>query len=330
MVNVAILGAGRIAEVHARGVALAGGQLAGVYDIRKDAATKLASRFSTRVFESVEEILSDRSIEVVAIATSTDTHADYIVAAAKAGKAIFCEKPIDLSVARAEQCREQIEGTNAFIQIGFNRRFDSTFARVAAAVREEKIGRLENLTIISRDPAPASIDYLKVSGGLFKDMAIHDFDMARFILPEEPVEVFAVGSVLVSKEIGSIADIDSATVVLKTRSGIQCQILNSRRAVYGYDQRIEAFGSEGALLADNPRIDETRSYTRDATDSRARLPDFFLERYTASYNLEWEAFFKCLSSNTPPKVTFADGLRALKIAEAANKSLGSGRTIPIT
>jgi myo-inositol 2-dehydrogenase / D-chiro-inositol 1-dehydrogenase len=329
MAKVAILGAGRIAEVHARGALLAGAQLAGIYDIRKDAAARLAARFSTQVLGSVDEALRDRSVDVIAIATSTDTHADYIVRAAQAGKAIFCEKPIDLSVARVEQCRKDIEGTNAFIQIGFNRRFDPTFVKVASTVKQGKIGRLESLTIISRDPAPASIEYLKVSGGLFKDMAIHDFDMARFILPEEPVEVFATGSVLVSREIGAIDDIDSSTVVLRTRSGILCQIMNSRRAVFGFDQRMEAFGSEGVIFADNPRLEHTRLSTKDATDSKAKLPDFFLERYTESYNLEWQGLLQSLASQRAPIATFDDGVQALKIAEAANRSLKSRAIVPI-
>jgi myo-inositol 2-dehydrogenase/D-chiro-inositol 1-dehydrogenase len=329
MARVAILGAGRIAEVHARGVVLAGAELAGVFDIREDASQKLASRFSTRVFRSIEEALNDRTIDVVAIATSTDTHADYIVAAAKAGKAIFCEKPIDLSVARVEDCRKQIEGIGAFIQIGFNRRFDPTFLKVAATVHEGRIGRLENLTIISRDPAPASIEYYKVSGGIFKDMTIHDFDMARFIMPEEPVEVFAAGSVLVREEIGAIGDIDTATVVLKTASGIHCQIVNSRHCPFGFDQRIEAFGPLGAVHADNPRIDEVRFFARDYTDSRSRLPDFFLERYTESYNREWLSFFERLASAREPEVGFDDGLQALRIAEAANESLSSGAIVRI-
>lgn len=329
MARVAILGAGRIAEVHARGIRLAGAELAGIFDIREEAAAGLATRFSTKTYRSIETVLGDADVDAVAIATSTDTHADLIVASAKAGKAIFCEKPIDLSVTRVEQCRKQIEGTGVFIQIGFNRRFDPTFLKVAATVREGKIGRLENLMIVSRDPAPASIEYYKVSGGIFKDMTIHDFDMARFILPEEPVEVFATGSVLVREEIGAIGDIDTATVVLKTNSGIQCQIINSRHCVFGFDQRIEAFGPLGAVHADNPRIDDVRLFGHDYTDSRSRLPDFFLERYTESYNSEWRAFFECLAAGRQPPVTFEDGLMALKIAEAANESLKSGAKVRV-
>lgn len=327
--KVAILGAGRIAEVHMRGVLQAGGEIAGVFDIRREASLALASRFSTRPISSAEEAFSGDDIDVVAIATPTDTHADYIVAAANAGKAIFCEKPIDLSVARAERCRQQIDGLATFIQIGFNRRFDPTFSKLASAVREGRIGSLENLTIISRDPAPASIEYLRVSGGIFKDMAIHDFDMARFILPEEPVEIFASGSVLVQEEIGGIGDVDTASAFLRTESGIQCQIINSRRCAYGYDQRIEAFGSLGAVHAENPRIDEVRMFTSDITDSRSRLPDFFLERYTESYDREWKSLFECLTSGRQPAVTFEDGLKALKIAEAANESLKAGTRVRI-
>jgi len=329
LTGVAIMGAGRIAQVHARGVRLAGQRLEGIFDLRKDAAERLAAEFGTRSFESAEEALSSALVEVVCIATSTDTHADYIVAAAKAGKAIFCEKPIDLSVSRAVDCQRRIQTTGCFLQLGFNRRFDPTFSKVANAVRTGKIGRIENLTITSRDPAPASIEYYKVSGGIFKDMTIHDFDMARYILPEEPKEVFAIGSVLVSKEIGAIGDVDSTTVLLRTPSGIQCQIINSRHCVYGFDQRIEAFGSEGAIIAENPRLDEVRLYTKEATAAGSRLPDFFLERYTDSYNREWKDLFGRLAGGRPPAVTFDDGLKALQIAEAANESLESGTIVQI-
>jgi myo-inositol 2-dehydrogenase/D-chiro-inositol 1-dehydrogenase len=329
MANVAILGAGRIAQVHARGVLLAGQRLGGIFDLRKDAAERLAAEFGTKTFGSAEEALSSSEIDVVCIATSTDTHADYIVASAKAGKAIFCEKPIDLSVSRALDCQRQIRPIDGFVQLGFNRRFDRTFSKVAETVRAGGIGKLENLTITSRDPAPASIEYLKVSGGLFKDMTIHDFDIARFILPEEPFEVFATGSILVSNRIGAIGDIDSATVILRTASGIQCQIINSRRCIYGFDQRIEAFGSEGAVFAENPRLDEIRLYNKTTTAAGSRLPDFFLERYTDSYNLEWRDLFKRLSEGKKPSVTFNDGLRALQIAEAANQSLKSGAMVRI-
>lgn len=327
MARLAIFGAGRIAEVHARGALLAGAEVAGIFDIREEAAAMLAQRFSTKVIASAEAALQDPSIDIIAVATSTDTHADYIVSCAKAGKAIFCEKPIDLSVARAEACQREIAGLNAFIQIGFNRRFDPSFAKIATAVREETIGRIENLTIISRDPAPASIEYFKVSGGLFKDMAIHDFDMARYILPEEPVAVFATGSVLVSEEIGAIGDVDSTTVVMRTASGIQCQILNSRHCAYGYDQRVEAFGSEGAIHANNPHIDHTTTFSANVTDCRPRLPDFFLERYTESYNLQWRAILEALSTNGQPQVSFDDGLKALQLAEAANESMKTGALV---
>jgi myo-inositol 2-dehydrogenase/D-chiro-inositol 1-dehydrogenase len=327
--RVAILGAGRIADVHAKGAVLAGADLAGIYDIRSEVAEKLAARYSTKAFGSAAQIFEDRSIDAVAIATSTDTHADYIVSAAHAGKAILCEKPIDLSVARVEECQKKIEGTAAFIQIGFNRRFDPTFAKVAGAVRDGQIGRVENPTLISRDPAPAPIEYYKVSGGIFKDMTIHDFDMARFILPEEPTHVFAIGSVLLREELGAIGDFDTITVVLTTASGIQCQIINSRHCPFGFDQRIEAFGARGVIQADNLRVDEVRVYGDDFTDRRSRLPDFFLQRYAESYNREWQGFLECVKQGRPPLVSFNDGLIALKIAEAAKESVRSGSCVLI-
>lgn len=329
MTRVALLGAGRIAEVHARGIKLAGAELAGVFDIRLDFANRVASQFSAAVYPSLEAALNDRSVDAVAIATSTDTHADLIVAAARAGKAVFCEKPIDLSVARAEDCKRKISDINPFIQLGFNQRFDPTFRKVAETVRDGGVGKLRNLTIISRDPAPAPIEYFKVSGGIFKDMTIHNFDMARFVLPEEPVSIYATGSVLIDKRIGEIGDVDTTTIVMKTASGVLCQIMNSRHCSYGFDQRMEAFGSEGAVRAENPRVDEIRLYTSQMTDSHSRLPDFFLERYTESYNREWISFFKHLSEGAPPAVGFEDGMKALKIAEAANRSLASGSMVEI-
>lgn len=329
MARVAILGAGKIAEVHARGVLLAGAELAGVFDIREEASRKLAARFSTRTFQSADDVFHSPDINVVAIATSTETHADYIVAAAKAGKAIFCEKPIDLSVARAEECLDQIAGTNVFIQVGFNRRFDPSIKNLADAVHRGEIGNVEHLTIITRDATPAPMDYYKTSGGLFKDMTIHDFDISRFILREEPEVVFALGSVKSNEQFRSINDIDTATVLLTTPSGAQCQIMNSRRCVYGFDLRIEVFGSDGAVHAENLRPHSTALYDKRSTESRPPLSPSYLERFMKSYEGEWQSFFERMLSNGMPRASFDDGLKALKIAEAANESLISGQPVPI-
>ena len=325
--RVALLGAGRIAEVHARGIREAGAELAGVFDLRPEAAEKIATRFGGAVYTTAENAINDGAVEVVAIATPTDTHVDYIVQAVSAGKLVFCEKPIDLSVARALECLEKIGEAADRIQIGFNRRFDRTFRHLKERLVEGAVGKLENLTIISRDPAPAPLSYLKTSGGIFKDMTIHDFDMARFILGEEPVEVFGAGSVLVDPEIGAIGDHDSTTVFMRTASGVQCQIVNSRRCGYGYDQRIEAFGALGSLIAENPRVDELQISVGESSGCRSRLPTFFLDRYMPSYERQWVSFFDNVGKGKQAEVSFWDGLRALELAEAANTSIRNGAIV---
>lgn len=329
MSKIAILGAGRIAEVHARAIREAGAEIASIYDIRDDAATALADRFGTRAARSAEAAITAPDVDGVIVATSTDTHVDFILAAARAGKAVMCEKPVDLSVERAEMCRKGLKGLGAPVQIGFNRRFDPTHAAVAAAVRDGAIGRIENLLIVSRDPGPPPADYIARSGGLFKDMTIHDFDMARFILGEEPTEISASGSVLVDDAIGAAGDIDSASVQMRTASGALCQIVNSRRAVYGYDQRVEAFGSAGMVSSDNPRATAMLRSDADVTEARAPLMTFFLDRYAESYRLEILSFLQIIARGAAPAVTFEDGYRALVIAEAAGQALRDGRTVKI-
>lgn len=329
MTRIAILGAGRIAEVHARAIREAGAEIASIYDIRADAAATLAGRFGASTAASAEAAITAPDVDGVIVATSTDTHVDFILASARAGKAVMCEKPVDLSVERAETCREGLKGLGAPVQIGFNRRFDPTHAAVAASVRDGSIGKIENLLIVSRDPAPPPADYIARSGGLFKDMMIHDFDMARFILGEEPTEISASGSVLVDDAIGAAGDIDSASVQMRTASGALCQILNSRRAVYGYDQRIEAFGSAGMVSSDNPRASAILRSDAAVTEAREPLMNFFLDRYAESYRLEILSFLDIITRGAAPAVSFEDGFRALVIAEAAGQALKEGRTVKI-
>ncbi len=329
MTKIAILGAGRIAEVHARAIRESGAEIASIYDLRNDAATALAARFDTHAAKSADAAITASDVGGVIIATSTDTHVDFILAAARAGKAVMCEKPVDLSVERAETCRKGLKGLSAPVQIGFNRRFDPTHAAVATAVRDGAIGRIENLLIISRDPTPPPADYIARSGGLFKDMTVHDFDMARFILGEEPTEISAIGSVLVHDAIGKAGDIDSACVQMRTASGALCQIVNSRRAVYGYDQRMEAFGSAGMLSSDNPRAVATLRSDAAVTEARAPLMTFFLDRYAESYRLEILSFLETTTRGSAPAVTFEDGYRALVIAEAAGQALRERGTVKI-
>src|SRR4051812_42555363 len=250
MLEIALIGAGRIGQIHARNIARhPGAHLRWISDVNRDAARALAKELGAEATGDAGHAIKDPAVKAVAICSSTDTHAEMIEIAAKAGKAIFCEKPIDLSLERVDRCLETVRKAGVTMMIGFNRRFDASFAAVHEGIRSGKIGKLETLIITSRDPGPPPIGYIKVSGGLFRDMMIHDFDMATWLLGEVPTEVYATASNLVDPEIGKAGDIDTAMVVLKTKSGCIAQISNSRRAVYGYDQRIEAFGSKGMLQA---------------------------------------------------------------------------------
>jgi myo-inositol 2-dehydrogenase/D-chiro-inositol 1-dehydrogenase len=262
----------------------------------------------------------------VVICTPTDTHADLIERFSKAGKAIFCEKPIDLDVRRVEECLEVVEKTGAALMVGFNRRFDPHFMAVKKAIDDGAIGKVEMVTITSRDPGAPPVDYIKRSGGIFRDMTIHDFDMARFLLGEEPVSVSAHASVLVDKTIGEAGDYDSVSVILETASGRQALISNSRRATYGYDQRIEVHGSKGMVAAENQRpvsieVANEKGYTRPP------LHDFFMTRYTEAYANEIAAFIAALSKGQKAAPSGADGLAALKLADAALTSAREGRTV---
>jgi myo-inositol 2-dehydrogenase/D-chiro-inositol 1-dehydrogenase len=254
MISFCQFGAGRIGAIHAANIAShPDARLHIVVDTDPARAERLAGRYGAAgaAVGSQAEALGDPTADAVVIASSTDTHADLVEAAARAGKAVFCEKPLDLDRRRAEACVAVARKCGVPLMVGFNRRFDPNFALLERQIRDGRIGRLELLTITSRDPAPPPIEYVRRSGGLFRDMMIHDFDMARWLLNEEPVEVFATASVLVDPAIGEAGDVDTAVVTLRTQSGALCQISNSRRAIYGYDQRIEALGSKGALRAEN-------------------------------------------------------------------------------
>jgi len=262
----------------------------------------------------------------VAIASSTDTHADLIEAAARADKAVFCEKPIDLDSARAKACLEVVAACGTPLAIGVNRRYDPNFLALRQALREGRIGKVEMVSITSHDPAPPPVEYVTRSGGLFRDCSIHDLDMACWLLDEDPVEVFATGSCLVDPEIGKAGDIDTAITILKTGSGMLCQISNSRRATYGYDQRIEVLGSGGMLRAGNPR--PTTLEQADASGFRRdSLMPFFMERYAEAYRLELDAFIVAVEKGEAPAPTGEDGLRALVLADAAARSLDSGQPV---
>jgi len=325
-INVALLGAGRIGKVHARAVsATEGATLVAVADAFAEAAESLARAYGARV-GTIDEIASAEDIDAVVICTPTDTHADLIEQFARAGKAVFCEKPIDLSLERVKACLKTVADLGATLMIGFNRRFDPHFRAVREAIDAGRIGEVEMVQITSRDPGAPPPSYIKSSGGIFRDMTIHDFDMARYLLGEEVTTVYATGSVLVDPEIGKLGDYDSATVVLTTGSGKQCSISNSRRATYGYDQRIEVHGSKGAVAAENLRPVSIELATQDGY-TRPPLHDFFMTRYMDAYAAEISAFVRATETGQAPSPSGDDGLKALALAEAALKSVAERRAV---
>ena len=328
MINFCQFGAGRIGAIHAGTIAShADARLRIILDLDRAAAERLARRYGATV-GSEAEALADPGINAVVIASSTDTHADLVEAAARAGKAVFCEKPLDLDRRRAEACVAVAGECGVPLMVGFNRRFDPNFARLERQIRDGRIGRLELLTITSHDPAPPPIEYVRRSGGLLRDMTIHDFDLARWLLAEEPVEALAAASVLVDPAIGEAGDFDTAVVILRTQSGVLCQISNSRRAVYGYDQRIEALGSDGALRAENV-VESTVSFAGAGGIVSDKPLHFFLERYAEAYRRELDHFIGAIVSGTPPLVGGSDGVKALALADAAHESLRTGRAVRI-
>jgi myo-inositol 2-dehydrogenase / D-chiro-inositol 1-dehydrogenase len=326
--RIGLLGAGRIGKVHAGAVAsTAGAELVAVADALPAAAKAVADPAGARV-STIDDIIAADDIDAVLITTPTDMHSDLIERAAKAGKKIFCEKPIDLDVARVRKCLKVVERTSALLMVGFNRRFDPHFGELKRHIDAGAVGSVEMVQIVSRDPGPPPADYIKRSGGLFRDMTIHDFDMARFMLGEEPITVSATGAVLVDPKIGKLGDIDSAAVVLQTASGRIAMISNSRRATYGYDQRVEVHGSKGLASAENPvpamvTTANAKGYTSEP------LHTFFMTRYTEAYAAEIAAFVAAAKGTGPVSPDGNDGLRALLLADAAVRSAASGRVIRV-
>ena len=318
MTAVAVIGAGRIGKIHAVNAALHPSlELRYVVDAIAPAAEQLAESTGART-ATVDQLLSDPEIAGVVIASPTDTHLDLSLAFIQAGKAVFCEKPIDLDLSKARSAESVLGGGDARFFVGFNRRFDPGFRRLHDRLESGEMGSLETLHIISHDPAPPPVGYVRVSGGLFRDMTIHDFDMARWLLGEEPTEVYAAGACLIDASIGEAGDIDTAKTILKTESGKICVISNSRRSGYGYDQRIEAFCSNGLLRAGNVHLSTVESWDdKGAHDDT--LQNFFLDRYEAAYRAEM-AHFAELIDGAAPYCGYKDGIAALELAEAAAQS----------
>lgn len=327
-VRFGILGAGRIGKVHARAVAATtGAALVAVSDPMEAAAKEVARDYGCAI-RSIDEIAAAGDIDAVVICTPTDTHADLIEKFVRAGKHVFCEKPVDLDVARVKAALATVKAEGGTLMVGFNRRFDPDFMALKSAIDAGRVGEVEMITITSRDPGAPPAEYIKVSGGIFRDMTIHDFDVARWLLGEEVETVYAAASVLTDPKIGELGDYDSATVVLRTASGKQCTISNSRRASYGYDQRIEVLGSKGLVSARNTH-EANIELADGAGFSRPPLLNFFMTRYTAAYANEIAAFCKAVADGTPTPTTGEDGLKALELAEAALTSARTGAVVKV-
>ena len=326
--KVGLLGAGRIGQVHA--VSIAGhpdSTLAAISDVHVPAAEALAMKYGADV-RSSDEIIADDSIDAVLIATSTDTHSDLIEAATAAGKAVLCEKPVDLSLERARACLAAAEKNGKPVMIGFNRRFDPSFAALKSAFDAGEIGKGELLAVTSFDPGPPPMAYVKVSGGIFRDMMIHDFDICQWLMGGTPATVTAKASSLVDPEIGKAGDFDTAVVTLTYADGRIATIRNSRRAAFGYDQRIEYLGSEGMLEARNMLENQVVKSTA-AGVTGAKPMHFFLERYMPAYAAEWDAFVKAVAGGARMPVTLEEGVAALAVAEAATESARTGKTVTL-
>ncbi|BCW84039.1 inositol 2-dehydrogenase [Paenarthrobacter ureafaciens] len=327
--KVALFGSGRIGQVHARNIAAHPDlELAWIADPFIEGATKLAAGTGAVAVETADEVFANADLDAVIIGSPTNTHVELISRAMSQGVAALCEKPIDLDIDRVLACRDAIRGNNTPLMLGFNRRFDPNFAAIQARVSAGEIGRLEQLTIISRDPAPAPANYIATSGGIFRDMSIHDLDMARFFVPDV-IEVSASGANVFCDYIEEAGDFDSVVISLRGRNGELITITNSRHSAYGYDQRLEAFGSEGMLNAGNVSPTTVRKYGAAGTEEADAYLPFFLERYVDAYRNELDAFAKAIRTGTACSPGFDDGVQALVLANAAEESARSGRTVKI-
>lgn len=329
MVGIAVLGAGRIGKIHAANVAASKfATLVVVADPFADAAASLADELGAQAMTDCEAAIDRADVDAIVIGTPTHTHINLMLRAVRQGKAVLCEKPIDLDMAKSLAAVAEVERLNGRVMLAFNRRFESTFAQMRAAIDAGDIGEVRQVIISSRDPGLAPEDYIQHSGGIFRDMTIHDLDIGRWLLGEEPVELTAIASRLIDPALmEKYDDYDTAMVQMQTASGKQCHINNCRQAVYGYDQRIEVFGSAGMLQMDNLRPTTIRRWSQDATDAREPLLNFFLERYQQAYKSELDAYIDALVHKKPMPITVQDGLKALQLADAAVESVKTGRAV---
>ncbi len=331
MLRFGIIGTGRIGDMHARLVALQpDASVTWCFDVFEDSAKATAAAVGARPTSNLDALLGAEDVDAVLIASPTNTHVEMILRSAEAGKPILCEKPIDVDVNKVEECKEKLKAFDVPLQLGFNRRFDPSHAGVQQAVARGEVGDLELLVITSRDPGPPPPrPILEACGGLFRDTTIHDMDMARFVMGEDPVEVFAMAANRVDPIFAELNDVDTAMIVMRGASGALCHINNSRRTNYGYDQRVEAFGAEGMVRSNNHRPSEVSRYGAGGTATRDELLYFFIERYRAAYEAEIRDFIDQITAGKPPNVTFEDGRRALLLSEAALKSYQTNKPVEV-
>ncbi|MCE2401609.1 inositol 2-dehydrogenase [Candidatus Poribacteria bacterium] len=328
-IGVGVIGTGRIGKLHIQHLSqnIPDAELIAICSLDTETAQTLTEQFNIpQITSDYPTLLSNSQIDAVIVASSTDTHVEICQAAAEAGKHIFCEKPIALDLKQIDETLTIVEKAEVKFQVGFNRRFDTNFMRVREAVTSGEIGEPHILRITSRDPAPPPIEYVKLSGGIFLDMTIHDFDMARYLIDDEVVEVYAVGDVRVDPKIGEAGDIDTAVITLRFQNGVLATIDNSREAIYGYDQRVEVFGSKGMVVAGNP-LTNTVTFSGSEGSSAASPLYFFVERYKEAYLSELHAFIRCIKENTQPPVTGIDGRAPIVMGYAALKSLRGNRPV---
>lgn len=331
MLQFGIIGTGRIGDMHARLVAAQpDATVTWCFDVFEDSARRTADAVGGRATTDLDALLGASDVDAVLIASPTNTHVEMILRSAEAGKPILCEKPIDVDIDKVEDCREKLAAFDVPVQLGFNRRFDPSHAGVRNAVAKGEVGALELLVITSRDPGPPPPRaILEACGGLFRDTTIHDMDMARFVMGEEPIEVYAMAANRVDPVFAELGDVDTAMIVMRTASGALCHINNSRRTNYGYDQRVEAFGAEGMVRSNNHRPSEVSRHGAGGTGTRDELLHFFIERYRAAYEAEIRDFIDQVSAGKPPNVTFEDGRRALILSEAALKSHQTNQPVKV-
>ena len=331
MLNFALFGVGRIGELHAKNIFENNkSALSCIYDTNLELAKKIAKKYKCEVANTPNEALDEKSIDAVLIASPTDTHLELLIKSAKKSKPVLCEKPLDLDIKKINECEKMLMQFNVPIQIGFNRRFDKSHSDLVRRYQDGEIGKLEMLIITSRDPAPPSFEYLIKSGGIFRDMTIHDFDLSRYIIGKDRItEIYAKSSNLFDQNAKKAKDQDTAMIIMKTNSGVLIHINNSRRAVYGYDQRIELFGSRGMIISDNQTATSVKKYTRSSTEERTPFYNFFIERYYEAYKKQLDSFIDSVNNKNQPLVTFEDGKEALILANAAYESISTGRSVKV-